>query len=698
MTSIPRLLFVTIVLLATSCSRGEKRTDSFPGAPVIIISVDTLRADRLPAYGYRGVETPAIDALRRDSVLFTNAYTHVPMTLPAHVSILTGQLPYEHTVRNNLGYSFDAKTHPTLPAALKESGYETGAAVSAYVLRGATGLAAAFDAYDDVVPMRSNVSVGELARDGDATRQIAEAWIGQRAEGRFFYLFHIFEPHAPYEPVEPFRSRYASTPYDGEVAASDAIIGRFIESLKARGIYDRAIIVFLSDHGEGLGDHGEGEHGVFLYREAIRVPLMLKLPGSARRGQTIDPAVQLIDIFPTVAQLVGAKPPPLGGRSLLAGDTTPRRIYSETMLPRIHFGWSELRSLVDARHHAIDAPRPELYDVIDDPGETKNLRAEQRRVFAAMKEELDALPSQMNAAAAVDPEEAARLAALGYVGSMRSDDEGSTIDPKDGIADLEEMKRASAIERGGDIPAAIGIYRAILDRNPRFVDAWLRLAGAHERLGAAAEAEAAYRRAIEAAPSLASGIALSLGNLQLRSGKYREALAHAELALTRSPSAAHLLMARIALAQRQIPRAVSEARTAMEDPLRRAEATIVLAQALGASARIPEALKLLEAPTDPPAREYHATRADLLARSGRVAEAARAFEAEIAAFPDNRDASARLAILLATQGRADDAESALERMYAANPGPASAQLAARTWAILGEDARAARWQRRPGQP
>ncbi|MHB0972058.1 MAG: sulfatase-like hydrolase/transferase [Thermoanaerobaculia bacterium] len=697
MTRIPRLLLATIVVLATSCSRDEKRTDSFPGAPVIIISVDTLRADRLPAYGYGGVETPAIDALRSDSVLFTNAYTHVPMTLPAHVSILTGQLPYEHAVRNNLGYSFDAKTHPTLPAALKASGYETGAAVSAYVLRGATGLAAAFDVYDDVVPMRSNVSVGELARDGDATRQVAEGWIGQRPEGRFFYLFHIFEPHAPYEPVEPFRSRYASAPYDGEVAASDAIVGKFLEFLKARGIYDRAIIVFLSDHGEGLGDHGEGEHGVFLYREAIRVPLMLKLPGGVRRGETIDPPVQLIDIFPTITQFVGAKAPSTGGRSLLASDTTPRRIYSETMLPRIHFGWSELRSLVDARHHAIDAPRPELYDVVDDPGETKNLRAEQRRIFAAMKEELDGLPSEMTAAATVDPEEAARLAALGYVGSMRSDGGGSAIDPKDGIVDLEEMKRASAIERGGDIPAAIGIYRSILDRNPRFVDAWLRLAASHERLGAVGEAEAAYRRAIEAAPSLASGIALSLGNLQLRSGKYRDALAHAELALSRSPSAAHLLMARIALAQGQVPRAVSEARTAMEDSLRRAEATIVLARALGASGRISDALKLLDSPTDPPTREFHATRADLLARSGRVAEAAREFEAEIAAFPDNRDASARLAILLATQERADDAESVLERMYAANPGAASAQLAARTWGILGQNARAARWQRRMTQ-
>lgn len=695
-----RLLPFAMFLLALSCARGEKPAQSFSGAPVILISVDTLRADHLPAYGYKGVETPAIDALRRDSMLFSNAYSHVPMTLPAHLSLLTGQLPYEHGVRNNLGYPFDASAHPTLPAALKARGYATGAAVSAYVLRGNTGLAAEFDAYDDVVPMRSNVSVGELARDGDATREIAEKWIGEHAGGQFFYMFHIFEPHAPYEPPEPFRARYSDAPYDGEVAASDAVVGKFIEFLKARGIYDRAIIVFLSDHGEGLGDHGEGEHGVFLYREAIRVPLMLKLPGSAERDRTVEQPVQLIDVFPTITQLVGAmSPESLRGRSLLSADKTPRRIYSETMLPRIHFGWSELRSLVGERHHVIDAPRPELYDLNADPGETKNLRADQRRVFAAMKEELDRHPSQMTTASAVDPEEAARLAALGYVGSVRSgDEEGVLIDPKDGIADLEEMKRASAIERGGDIPAAIAVYRSIIDRNPRFVDAWLRLAAAHERLGATDEAEAAYRRAIETAPSLASGIALSLGNLQLRAGKYREALAHAELALPRSPSAAHLLMARIALARGEIPRAVTEARAAMDEPLRRAEATIVLAQALGASGRFGEGLKVLEEVSGPPARDFHATRADLLARSGRVAEAERAFEAEIAAFPENRDASARLAILLATQGREQDADAVLERMSAANPGPASARLAAQTWSILGQRARAQRWQSRAARP
>ena len=243
-----RLLVVAVLVIAVvaglavaSCRRGERATETFTGAPSIFISIDTLRADHLPAYGYRGVETPAIDACRRDAILYRNAYSHVPMTLPSHVSILTGLLPQENEVRNNLGFPYDAQKHPAIPMMLKPSGYTTGAAISAYVLRGATGLSSAFDFYEDSMNSRNNVSVGELSRPGAATEKVAEQWIAKRGASPFFFLLHLFEPHTPYAPEEPFRSRYASA-YDGEIATADAVVGQFIDYLKSTGIYDRAAI------------------------------------------------------------------------------------------------------------------------------------------------------------------------------------------------------------------------------------------------------------------------------------------------------------------------------------------------------------------------------------------------------------------------------------------------------------------------
>ncbi|MCU1348184.1 MAG: hypothetical protein JWO56_1214, partial [Acidobacteria bacterium] len=262
-----RFLFAAILFALSACTRehatgGGTATPSYPNAPVIVISIDTLRADHLPAYGYRGVETPNIDRLRNDAILFTHAYSHVPLTLPSHVALLTGELPPDNGVRNNIGFSFDPAKHSTIPTLLKEKGYATGAAVSAYVLRGNSGLAKAFDFYDDDIAVKTGEVVGRLQRPGAESEAIAEKWIDARAQRPFFFMLHLFEPHSPYEPAPEFRARYAGAPYDGEIATADAVVGKFLDYLKQRGIYDRATIVLLSDHGEGLNEHGEDEHGI----------------------------------------------------------------------------------------------------------------------------------------------------------------------------------------------------------------------------------------------------------------------------------------------------------------------------------------------------------------------------------------------------------------------------------------------------
>ncbi|MES1210946.1 MAG: sulfatase, partial [Acidobacteriota bacterium] len=256
---------------------------SAKGAPILLISIDTLRSDRLPVYGYAKGSTPALDAFAKDAIVFERAYSHYPLTLPSHVSILTGQLPPEHKVRDNAGYPFEAAKHPYLPRLLKEIGYDTGAAVSAFVLRGQTGLSEGFDAYDGSLAPKPGETLDLVQRSGHDTLQAALPWLRGRAGKPFFHFLHLYEPHAPYTAPEPFASRFPD-PYDAEVAAADQVLGDLFAELKKLEIYDRAVIVVLSDHGEGLGEHGEAQHGIFLYRETLQVPLLVKLPKSERGG------------------------------------------------------------------------------------------------------------------------------------------------------------------------------------------------------------------------------------------------------------------------------------------------------------------------------------------------------------------------------------------------------------------------------
>ncbi|HWX25209.1 MAG TPA: sulfatase, partial [Vicinamibacteria bacterium] len=299
---------LALILAALGCS-GKSGTSTFPKAPLVLISIDTLRSDHLPAYGYRAVETPHLDRLRKDSILFEHAYSHVPLTLPSHVSLLTGLLPFEHGVRDNLGYRLDSKAHPTLATLLKAQGYATGAAVSAYVLRGATGIGASFDFYEDRIEApEGSQAASQAQRRGGQTAALASKWLQRVKDGPFFLFFHVYEPHAPYEPPEPFKSRYPLA-YDGEIATADQIVGDFLEELRRAGVYDRALVILVSDHGEGLGEHGEQEHGILLYRWALQVPLLLKLPRGQRAGTSLAAPVQLIDVVPTVTSLLALSTP-----------------------------------------------------------------------------------------------------------------------------------------------------------------------------------------------------------------------------------------------------------------------------------------------------------------------------------------------------------------------------------------------------
>ncbi|HVT02544.1 MAG TPA: sulfatase-like hydrolase/transferase, partial [Thermoanaerobaculia bacterium] len=634
-----------------SCHREEK---SPAACPVIIISVDTLRADHLPVYGYRGVETPAIDSFRADSLLFQNAYSHCPLTLPSHLSLLTGRIPPEHHVRNNIGFVFDSSAVPSLPTLLKARGYATGGAVSSYVLRSETGLSRAFDFYDDDIPVSVEAtSFVHHQRPGNVTSKSALAWIEKEKSQPFFLFFHLYEPHAPYDPPEPFKSRYQNA-YDGEIATADQIIGEFLTHLKALGIYDRSLIVFVSDHGEGFYDHGEDQHGILLYREAIHVPLIVKLPGETRRGETVSAPAQLIDVMPTVLEVTEtAAPEGLRGSSLLSLKTKNRSIYSETFFPLINLGWSAIRSLTDDRYQYLESSRSELYDLKRDSAERKDVVAEERRAAAGLRSELAKIPATLEKMSQVDPEAAANLAALGYIGSAQ--DRESTAgrsNPADQVKYLPRIKEAFQLADEKKYAEAEQILRALLRDNPKMLDLWDKLGEVLTDAGQHKEAIEAYEEGIRQVPEFSYGLSLSLGFVYLQTGEVDKAASYAKLGLKMNGPKAHELLTRIALARGDLASAGEEARRTVGDREPQPSAMLLLAEVQQRQGRFQEAMNTIEA-AERRAFEMHMgsvyrldfLRGDILARLEKEQEAEQAYQREIQRYPSELQAYGNLAIL-----------------------------------------------------
>jgi len=669
-----RVIVVCFVVFA-ACRRGEQVR--FDNAPVVLISIDTLRADHLPAYGYRAVDTPHLDAFRRDAILFRNAYSHCPMTLPSHVSMLTGLLPTEHGVRDNAGFHFDGTQHASLPRLLHDRGYATGAAVSSFVLRGETGLGTLFDSYDDATNARAGAAFRDYQRPGNITEAVAEKWIDAHGSAPFFYFFHIYEPHVPYEPPEPFRSRYASA-YDGEIATADAIVGKLLDHLKAKGIYDRAIIILCSDHGEGLNDHGEDQHSILIYREAIHVPLMLKLPASKRANTAIDAPAQLADIFGTVLQLTGIETK----QSSLLALPASRKIYSESLYPRYHFGWSELRSLIDERFHMIESSsRAELYDVQRDPSEHADLAASERRVVSADREELAKFGNAIPQPAAVDPETAANLQALGYLAGARKASSGPLADPNQAIATLAPMRKAIELAAANRTDEAVSLFRSILAQSPGMIEVWTQLADTLAAAGRTEEAIGAYREAIARSQVASPDLILPLGSLYLQAGKLDDAQRAGELTVASNPRRAKTLLAGVALARRDFDTAARYAHDVADDPA----GMLLLADVANARGDYAGALRIADdAQRMAAERELSAlyrldfVRGDALARLGRIDESRAAYQRELAAFPTDLRAYTNLAVLQFIGGDRRGADATLRAMVSANPTPGARALAART--------------------
>jgi arylsulfatase A-like enzyme/lipoprotein NlpI len=648
---------------------------------LLVITLDTTRADHLSVYGGRA-DVPNLERLAREGVAFESAFAPAPLTLPAHVSLFTGLYPAAHGVRNNGGFRLGDEA-VTLAEILRQQGFRTAAVIGSQILDSRYGLDQGFEVYDDSLPPEETVRTFSVERPAADVVDRALSWLQElagrpqvklgeepqeearaepRAEPRaerWFLWIHLFDPHFEYQPPEPHRTRYADAPYDGEIAYADEQAGRVLEWLRERGELDRTLVVVAGDHGESLGEHGEAMHGVFVYDSTMRVPLLIRHPPGLGQGVRVTPLVRLVDVLPTVLELLGVPRPEvaLHGDTLLplidGRRTRPRAALLESWLPRLNYAWSELVAVRDERWKYIRAPRPELYDLAADPPEARNLagrelvRGEEYRVALDRLEE-EVRPAggrDLARAQAMDAEMRESLASLGYISLTGSEaaQEAALPDPKDKIGEYEEMARALQALRGGRQREALPLIERSVAANPRsaFLHRWL--GNAYRGVGRLREAIESLKRALELDPA-SFGTLTDLGVAYFDVGELDRAEEVFHQVLRINP---HIAVAYSNLALVELKRGRREA-----------------------AARLYE--RSLE--EDPNLLRSLVNLGTLHEEAGRVAEAIPLYLRAVELDPGNEKAFFSAGYLLFRAGRYDEALEILERAQEAHPKSARPRL------------------------
>lgn len=521
---------------------------------LLLITLDTTRADHLPSYGYYAVRTPHFERLVARGILFEECIASSPLTLPSHCSMMTGLYPTFHGVRVN-GNTALAEVHQTLAELLAEDGYTCGAFIGAFVLDGRWGLRQGFHHYDDRLDLKKykQLDLGLVQRPGNEVVDAALAWLSKMKEKKFFAWVHLYDPHTPYEPPEPYLSEYGHLGlvglYDGEIAFMDEQIGRLVSWLEENGLARKTVIALIGDHGEGLGDHGETAHGFFIYDYAVRVPFLIVPPVEDFKGTRIQAQVRTIDLFPTLLEMAGAAVPPTSqGRSVLPFIFRPKKnpgyaAYSESYSPEIHYGWSPLLGLRTPQYKFIDAPRPELYAIAEDPGEYQNIHGELHDVARKMKKSLDTVIRQTSAnapapeSADLDRETLERLAALGYVGApvsrrAQAEEGGSGLaDPKDKLPIYESVQQAGVLLNQEKYEEASRLLEAVVAEEKGIPQAHLLLATCYVELKRMEEARAQYDLILKDDPNSIQAL-IGMANLLREEGEDEDVLALCQKALS----------------------------------------------------------------------------------------------------------------------------------------------------------------------
>jgi arylsulfatase A-like enzyme/tetratricopeptide (TPR) repeat protein len=650
---------------------------------VILITLDTIRADHLGCYGDPDAGTPNLDALARAGVLFAQATSPAALTLPAHSSIMTGMYPPHHGVRVN-GNAAVSEAQTTLAEALSAEGYKTAAFVGAFVLDGRWGLNQGFQAYDDRFDLKkyAHLDLGGIQRRGDEVMDAALAWLDGHKQDAFFAWIHLYDAHTPYEPPEPFLSTYgprgAFGLYDGEIAFADAQVGRCVSWLHANGMDRKTVIVVMGDHGESLGSHGEATHGYFAYDATLHVPLLIVTPFRELSRVRVDSQVSSVDVFPTVLGLAGVDlREPVHGRSLIPAMFHPRAdadayAYAESMTPSLQFGWSPLECLRTTRYKLIKAPRPELYDLAADPGEATNVYDRHPEVARALTRELDRLVRESThgapapEAADLDRETVERLAALGYVGAAVAPQpavpSGSLADPKDKLPIFAAVQQAGELIVQDQYPAAADLLESALRDDPRMPQARLMLGGAYSELNRTPEAKAQFDLVLKDDPRNVQAL-MGVANLLMREGKGEDviALCQRTLSLDERSVQAHALLGEAYADRKEPARALPYFEKAVEIQPKLTQNRLNLAGALIEVREYGRAKAMLdEILADSPRFPLAQFNLGLLYEGqDRIDEARSAYLAEVSAHPQQFRARFNLGKILFRVG---DRAGALEQM------------------------------------
>ncbi len=638
------------------------------GLNIILISVDTLRADRLRCYGFERIKTPNIDKLAEEGILFENCFSNVPLTLPAHCTILTGTLPLHHRIRDNGGFVLEEK-RTVISEILKKNGFKTSAFVSAYVLDSKWGLNQGFDFYYDNFDLSKfkTISLGDVQRRAEDTLNEVIKWTERNGKEKFFAFIHLYDPHTPYEPPAPYDKLYPNRPYLGEIAYTDYQVGRFLNFLEEKEILEKSIIIFISDHGESLGEHGEGTHGFFVYRAALHVPLIVRTPFKNLRGIRVKNPVSLVDITPTILNLANISDlNEIQGSSLLSYFFTPdkekdTKIYYETFYPRYHFGWSELKGIQWKTWKFIDAPKPELYDLSSDPHETRNLYSEKRDIVEKLRDYLAEVIEKYSSKEELkfqnlDQETLEKLAALGYIGSF-VEEKGIEIrelsDPKDKIELFNLLISCKEDTLSGNYHNAIEKIEKILKEEPQIPDAHFSLGNVYWKMGEYEKAISAFKKALETNPKFDFAM-INLANIYRILKRYDDALEMINEFLSLNPKDAqgYFIRGDIYLEKKELEKALEDFKKSLSFSTTVADAYNGIGVIFYAKDNLEEAEKNIKRAIElnPKVRNAHFNLAQVYEKKGDIESAIKEYEIETENYPLNFKAHFNLGKLYGQKG------------------------------------------------
>lgn len=529
-------IFIFMIVLAIPNSSGAKEKKA-PPLNILMITIDTLRADHLGCYGHRKIKTPQIDGLAKGGVLFEHAFTPTPTTLPAHASLFTGTYPLAHGIKNNGAFSLSPSAL-TLAEQLKGSGYKTAAFVSSIVLDSRFGLDQGFEIYnDDLITEVDLPEMRHKERRAEITTKAVIQWLDVQAKGKsspFFLWVHYYDPHDGYIPPSPFSDVYTHCLYDGEIAYTDSCLGMLLNKMKEMGLQENTLIILAADHGEGLGEHQEDTHGIFLYDSTLHVPLIFYYPSRLQAKIRIPSLVRLVDIYPTILDLIGQKvPAQVQGTSLVSLLEGKKKdlgltLYCETAYPQYTYGWSPLEGMRTEKWKYIKAPKSECYDLLKDPLEQKNLLTKEKKQAGVLEKDYSQLKKRLSSSSSaskaqpitLDASTKEKLRSLGYVLSTDSKSKKSQ-DPKDMIGVMAHFKKGAFYFAKKNFEGSVNEFKQVLKQDPSNLDVYTCLGTVYQAMGQPEKAIEAYRQAIAMGPEHLDNL-LQLGSLLMQNKQEEE--------------------------------------------------------------------------------------------------------------------------------------------------------------------------------